>query len=93
MAGKGGTGTTYNGRDSRAKRLGVKLSAGQKAGIGSIIVRQRGTSFLAGQNVRRGSDDTLYALARGVITFTTTRKRLFSGQRRVAKVVSVAPVK
>ena len=65
---KGG-GSTKNGRDSNAKRLGIKASAGQEVLAGSIIVRQRGTKIHPGNNVGIGSDDTLYALIDGVVQF------------------------
>ena len=82
-------GTSYLGRDSRPKYLGVKLFGGQKAQPGSIIVRQRGSKFLAGKNVRRGKDDTLYAAAKGVVKFITKKIKRFDGSRRTAKVVNV----
>jgi len=82
-------GSTKNGRDSRAKRLGVKLFDGQPVAAGQIIVRQRGTRFLPGANVRRGADDTLYAAVAGIIKFSNTTKRLFDGNRRSAKRVAV----
>jgi len=69
MAHKKGTGSTRNGRDSNAKRLGVKRYGGQKVRAGNILVRQRGTKFHPGNNVGRGSDDTLFALVDGVVTF------------------------
>ncbi len=69
MAHKKGTGSTRNGRDSNAQRLGVKLFGGQAARAGNIIVRQRGTHFHPGVNVGRGSDDTLFALVHGIVTF------------------------
>ena len=65
---KGG-GSTKNGRDSNAKRLGIKATAGQEVLAGSIIVRQRGTKIHPGNNVGIGSDDTLYALIDGVVQF------------------------
>jgi len=83
------TGASRLGRDSAAKRLGVKISGGQLARIGMIIIRQRGTKFLAGKNVRMGSDDTIYALKNGVVRFTTRLKKLFDGRQRRAKVVHV----
>lgn len=83
------SGTTRLGRDSISKRLGVKLFAGQIANPGSIIIRQRGSKFLAGKNVRRGNDDTLYAVRRGVVKFTTKAKIRFDGNKRLAKVVNV----
>ncbi len=69
MAHKKGTGSTRNGRDSNSKRLGVKRYGGQTVTAGSILVRQRGTRFHPGHNVGRGSDDTLFALIDGVVTF------------------------
>ena len=65
---KGG-GSTRNGRDSVAKRLGVKVYSGQTIDAGGIIVRQRGTKFHPGRNVGRGKDDTLFATAPGVVRF------------------------
>ena len=69
FAHKKGVGSTRNGRDSNAKRLGVKRTDGQAVLAGSIIVRQRGTKFHPGNNVGIGSDDTLYALIDGVVKF------------------------
>ena len=69
MAHKKGTGSTRNGRDSNAKRLGVKRFGGQVVTAGSILVRQRGTKFHPGSNVGRGRDDTLFALVDGIVTF------------------------
>ncbi len=69
MAHKKGTGSTRNGRDSNAQRLGVKRFGGQVVTAGSILVRQRGTKFHPGTNVGRGKDDTLFALIDGIVTF------------------------
>jgi large subunit ribosomal protein L27 len=69
MASKKAGGSTTNGRDSIAKRLGVKLFGGQKVRIGGIIIRQRGSSFHAGENVGTGKDYTLFALKDGVVKF------------------------
>lgn len=69
MAHKKGTGSTRNGRDSNAQRLGVKRFGGQKVTSGSILVRQRGTTFHPGNNVGVGKDYTLFALIDGVVTF------------------------
>ena len=69
MAHKKGTGSTRNGRDSNAKRLGVKKYGGQVVRAGNIIIRQRGTKFHPGNNVGRGNDDTLFALVDGIVTF------------------------
>jgi large subunit ribosomal protein L27 len=71
---KGG-GSTRNGRDSNAQRLGVKEFDGTEVTAGSIIVRQRGTKFFPGQNVGRGGDDTLFATADGVVKFGARRGR------------------
>jgi len=69
MAHKKGTGSTRNGRDSNAQRLGVKRYGGQAVRAGNILVRQRGTKVHPGVNVGRGKDDTLFALIDGVVTF------------------------
>lgn len=69
MAHKKGTGSTRNGRDSNAKRLGVKRYGGEVVRAGNIIIRQRGTRVHPGENVGRGNDDTLFALTDGVVTF------------------------
>lgn len=70
MAHKKGQGSTRNGRDSESKRLGVKKFGGEYARSGNILVRQRGTKFHAGDNVMRGGDDTLFAVAEGKVNFT-----------------------
>jgi large subunit ribosomal protein L27 len=69
MAHKKGTGSTRNGRDSNAQRLGVKRYGGQVVKAGNILIRQRGTKFHPGNNVGRGGDDTLFALVSGVVQF------------------------
>lgn len=76
MAHKKGLGSSRNGRDSHAKRLGVKRFAGESVIAGNILVRQRGTHFHPGQNVGRGKDDTLFALCDGTVEFTHGRKRM-----------------
>lgn len=85
------TGATKLGRDSQPKYLGIKLSGGQKTKIGSIIVRQRGTKYIPGKNVSRGSDDSLYALKEGVVRFQTKRKKRFDNSQRIVKIVHVEP--
>ncbi|MBR2522041.1 MAG: 50S ribosomal protein L27 [bacterium] len=75
MAHKKGLGSSRNGRDSHAKRLGVKRFAGEYVKAGTIIVRQRGTKFHPGDNVGRGGDDTLFALVNGHVEFTRGDKR------------------
>ena len=82
-------GSTKLGRDSIAKRLGVKLNDGQKVMVGQIIIRQRGTKYLVGANVRRADDDTLYAGKNGTVKFVQKTKTKFDGSRRRATLVSV----
>lgn len=79
MAHKKGVGSSRNGRDSKAKRLGVKQFAGTTVNAGAILVRQRGTPLHPGKNVGRGRDDTLFALVDGLVVFETT-----GGKRRVS---------
>ena len=86
-------GSSRLGRDSAAQRLGIKAYAGEKVKIGMIIIRQRGTKYLPGKNVKLGSDDTIYAVKDGVVRFATKTKRLFDGSQRLAKVVNVDPAK
>ncbi len=74
MAHKKGVGSTKNGRDSESKRLGVKRGDGQFVLAGNILVRQRGTKIHPGDNVGRGRDDTLFATADGVVSFTRKGK-------------------
>ena len=81
MAHKKGQGTSRNGRDSTSQRLGVKRFGGQLVTGGSILVRQRGTVFKPGLNVGRGSDDTLFALIDGIVTF----------EGHISKKISVHP--
>ena len=76
MAHKKGGGSSRNGRDSAAQRLGVKVFAGQVVPAGSIIVRQRGTKFHPGRNVKRGRDDTLFSLVEGTVEFDTHGRRI-----------------
>lgn len=78
---KGG-GSTRNGRDSNAQRLGIKVFSGTEVTAGTIVVRQRGTKFHPGKNVGRGGDDTLFALVDGAVKF---------GERRGRRVVDVLP--
>lgn len=91
MAHKKAGGSTDLGRDSESKRLGVKISDGQTAKAGQILVRQRGTKIHPGKNVRIGKDDTLYASITGVVKFTKKRVENFVGtlkQRTFAHVES-----
>lgn len=75
MATKKGASSSNNGRDSESKRLGVKRFGGQTVNAGEILVRQRGTKFHPGENVGRGGDDTLFALAAGSVEFGIKRNR------------------
>jgi large subunit ribosomal protein L27 len=83
MAHKKGVGSSRNGRDSNAKRLGVKRFGGEQIQAGGIIVRQRGTKFHPGRNVGKGGDDTLFATADGIVTFERRANR---------QLVSVYPI-
>ncbi|MDP2651372.1 MAG: 50S ribosomal protein L27 [bacterium] len=85
-------GSTKLGRDSVSKRLGVKRSDGQTVNPGEIIIRQRGTKYLPGINVKRGSDDTLYAMVAGQVKFQTRKKINFNNHTRIVKVVEVRPL-
>ena len=89
MATKKSAGTTKNGRDSEPKYLGVKLSDGSLAKAGSIIIRQRGTRFVAGKNVDTGRDHTLFALKEGTVKISNTRKLHFDNTVVVRKLVDV----
>jgi len=82
-------GSSRLGRDSAAQRLGIKAYDGEKVKVGMIIVRQRGSRYLAGKNVKRGSDDTIYAIKDGFVKFTLKSKKLFNGARKTSKMVSV----
>lgn len=84
MAHKKGLGSTRNGRDSNAQRLGVKRFGGQTVSGGSILVRQRGTRFKPGDNVGKGKDDTLYAKVGGIVEF--------SDRGRMGRFISIHPV-
>ena len=89
MAHTKSAGAAKYGRDSQPKYLGVKKSDGEKVKVGDIVIRQRGTKFLVGEGVRRGGDDTLFAMREGVVKFRTVRKERFDGSWRHAKAVSV----
>lgn len=89
MATSKSTGASRLGRDSRSKRLGVKLFSGQKTKAGSIIIRQRGTKYFPGLNVKRGNDDTLYAVKEGLVQFISKQKQRFDGKIKTVKIVNV----
>lgn len=88
MAHKKGLGSSRNGRDSHAQRLGVKCFGGEHVIPGNIIVRQRGTHFHPGANVGRGKDDTLFALVEGQVVFRKQTRRT----KKPRRIVSVVPV-
>jgi large subunit ribosomal protein L27 len=89
MAHRKAGGSTNLGRDSVSKRLGVKIFGGQFAAVGNIIIRQRGTKFHPGKNVKRGEDDTLFALIDGVVKFQTRKVKNFAGKLARRMFVSV----
>ena len=89
MAHKKAGGTTRNGRDSQAKRRGVKLFGGQHAKSGAIIIRQKGTNFFPGNNTKMGVDFTIFALKEGTVWFEEKRRLRFDGQVRRDIFVSV----
>ena len=93
MAHKKAGGSTALGRDSQSQRLGVKLQDGEYAKAGSIIIRQRGTKYRPGKNVRIGKDDTLFAGVAGLIKFATKKIRKYDNRLVAVKIVNVVAVK
>ena len=91
MAHKKSAGTTKNGRDSNPKYLGIKVTPGALARVGSVLVRQRGTDVLPGQNVSMGRDHTLFAAVDGKVSLTYTRKVHFDNSVMKKKVMNVVP--
>jgi large subunit ribosomal protein L27 len=89
MAHKKAGGSTALGRDSVSKRLGVKIFGNQAVKTGQVIIRQHGTKFHAGKNVRIGGDSTLYSLANGTVKFQKKQMRKFHGNLKTTRVVSV----
>jgi large subunit ribosomal protein L27 len=89
MAKTKSAGSSTLGRDSAPKYLGIKVCSGQKVKAGGIIIRQRGTKFLPGKNVKRGGDDSLFSLKEGIVSFGTKKKICFNGKQRIVKVVNV----
>jgi len=89
MAHKKAGGSTALGRDSKSKRLGVKLSDGQYAKAGAIIIRQRGTKYHPGKNVKKGKDDTLFSVVNGFVKFQSKKLVKFNGQLKDTKIVNV----
>lgn len=93
MAHKKAGGSTGLGRDSKSKRLGVKLGDGQFAKAGAIIIRQRGTKYHPGKNVKKGKDDTLFAIVAGIVKFTSKKLKKFNNQLKTTKAVNILPQK
>lgn len=91
MAHKKAGGSSKNGRDSKAKRLGLKAFGGQVVPAGSIIVRQRGTKFMPGTNVGLGRDHSIFALQEGIIAFRQKRIHKFDGRPQTQTFVSIVP--
>ena len=89
MAHKKSAGSTQNGRDSNPKYLGVKVTQGDFAQPGSVIIRQRGTDVLPGKGVGMGKDHTIFSLISGVVKFSQKRKTHFDNKMMIKKVVSV----
>lgn len=89
MAHRKAGGSTQLGRDSISKRLGVKIFGNQPAKTGNIIVRQRGTKFHPGENVKRAGDDTLIALTDGIVKFSSKKVKVFTGKLETRRFVSV----
>ena len=89
MAHRKAGGSTQLGRDSISKRLGVKIFGNQKVKVGNIIIRQRGTKWFPGENVKRGEDDTLFALKDGKVKFSSKKVKNYTGKLITRKFVSV----
>jgi large subunit ribosomal protein L27 len=89
MAHKKSAGSTQNGRDSNPKYLGVKITEGDKAQAGSVLIRQRGTDVLPGKGVGMGKDHTIFSLIAGTVKFSEKRKKHFDNKMMIKKVVSV----
>ncbi len=82
-------GSTKLGRDSAGKRLGVKVNDNQPVKTGEIIIRQRGSHYIPGRNVKQGADDTIYAMKTGTVKFSDSKKTRFDGTKRYIKIVAV----
>jgi large subunit ribosomal protein L27 len=82
-------GSTQLGRDSKSKRLGVKIFGNQKAKNGQIIVRQRGTKYIAGENAKTGKDHTIFASTDGIVQFKKINKKTFSGKTKKRQLISI----
>ncbi|MBX4191631.1 MAG: 50S ribosomal protein L27 [Candidatus Doudnabacteria bacterium] len=93
MAHKKAGGSTALGRDSQSKRLGVKIFGGQSANVGNILIRQRGTKWHPGKNVKKATDDSLYAMINGKVKFTSKKVKGFDGNLHLRRFVHVEPAK
>ena len=93
MAHKKAAGSTRLGRDSKSKRLGVKKYAGQEVKSGYILIRQRGNKVYPGKNVMQGGDDTLFATAVGIVSFTKRKMKRFTGKLQLRTFIHVTPRK
>lgn len=82
-------GSSKLGRDSAAKRLGIKRNDGQMVKSGDIIIRQRGSNYFPGLNVRQANDDTIYSLKEGIVKFVQKKRSRFDGSKRSVKIVNV----
>jgi len=91
MAHKKSAGTTRNGRDSNPKYLGIKVAPGALIQVGSILVRQRGTKFHPGLNVKKGVDDTLFAKIAGKVKFRKLKKRKFDNSIKETDYIDILP--
>ena len=89
MAHTKSAGAAHNKRESESKRLGIKRNDGEMVSPGQILIRQRGTKYIPGDNVKRGGDDTLFAMKNGKVKFRTSKKIRFDGSRRRIKIISV----
>jgi large subunit ribosomal protein L27 len=89
MAHKKAGGSTRLGRDSKPKYLGVKTGDGQTVNAGSILVRQRGTKYHPGTNVRKGKDDSLYSTITGIVKFNKKKKKKFDGSLKLTTIINV----
>lgn len=92
MSTKKAGGTVFNGRDSQAKRLGIKLFGGEATPAGGILVRQKGNKYFAGKNVSQGKDFTLYAKVSGVVSFHEKKRKRYDGSTRLATFVNIEPM-
>jgi large subunit ribosomal protein L27 len=92
MAHKKAGGSTSNVRDSKSKRLGVKLFGGQRVNAGGIVIRQKGTKFRAGRNSYTGKDKTIHAKITGIVSFSQKQCTKFNGRKEKCTLVHVQPV-